>query len=86
LRFAPARHGSAAKEQHRALLPFGLGPRGCIGQHLALAEMAAVLPALARRGNVVVDGTAVEEAHFAMRVRGGLTGRFVATAPAVRGR
>jgi cytochrome P450 len=79
LRFDPSRHDSAAKEQQRALLPFGLGPRGCIGQHLALAEMSAVLPALARLGPVTVDGPIAEDPNFALRVRGGLHGRFTAT-------
>ncbi len=94
LRFDPARHepngrepgarnpdapdAPGAKESRRALLPFGLGPRGCIGQHLALAEMLAVLPALALRGDVAIQGEAAEDAGFALRVRGGLTGRFVA--------
>jgi cytochrome P450 len=59
------------------LLPFGLGPRGCIGQYLALAEMEAVLPALARRGDVVIDGDSDDDASFALRVRGGLRGRMV---------
>ena len=44
------------RNSSRALLPFGLGPRGCIGQHLAMAEMSAVLPALARRGDITIDG------------------------------
>jgi cytochrome P450 len=82
LRFDPSRHDPDAKESRRALLPFGLGARGCIGQHVALAEMYAVLPALARRGDVVIDGTPVEDAGFAMRVRGGLTGRLTAPRPA----
>src|SRR6185437_14631790 len=60
LRFDPARHLAEDKEQQRSLIPFGLGPRGCIGQHLALAEMRAVVPALARHGDVVLDGPAVE--------------------------
>jgi cytochrome P450 len=91
LRFDPARHdpnarepgarnpeAPGARESRRALLPFGLGSRGCIGQHLALAELIAVLPALARRGDVAIQGEAAEDAGFALRVRGGLTGRFVA--------
>jgi cytochrome P450 len=60
------------------LLPFGLGPRGCIGQQLALAEMYAVLPALARHGDVVVEQSVNENPRFALRVDGGLKGRFVA--------
>jgi cytochrome P450 len=78
LRFDPARHENGAKEQSRSLLPFGLGPRGCIGQHMAMAEMSAVLPALARHGGVTVDGSAKEDPSFALRVRGGLTGSFTA--------
>jgi cytochrome P450 len=78
LRFDPTRHECGAKEQQRSLLPFGLGPRGCIGQHLALAEMSAVLPALARLGTLTVDGPIAEDANFALRVRGGLRGRFSA--------
>jgi enediyne biosynthesis protein E7 len=81
LRFDPSRHGSDAKETRRALLPFGLGARGCIGQHVALAEMIAVLPALADRGDVAIDGSAPEDPGFALRVRGGLTGRFTASKP-----
>ena len=77
LRFDPSRHDSDDKDARRALIPFGLGPRGCIGQHLAMAEMSAVLPALARRGDVVVDGDPVEHAEFSLRVLGGLRGRFV---------
>ena len=41
-----------------------------------MAEMSAVLPALARHGNVTVSGDVVEDASFALRVRGGLEGRF----------
>jgi cytochrome P450 len=82
LTFDPARHDSAhpaadAARPLRALLPFGLGPRGCIGQYLAQAEMEAVLPALARRADVAVDGEIVEDASFALRVRGGLRGRLL---------
>jgi cytochrome P450 len=77
--FDPARHDTDAKEQHRALLPFGLGPRGCIGQHLAMAEMSAVVPALARHGNITIDEPITENASFALRIHGGLNGRFTAS-------
>jgi cytochrome P450 len=78
LRFDPSRHLTDSKEQHRTLIPFGLGPRGCIGQHLAMAELRAIVPALARRGDVIVDGPITEDASFALRVRNGLRGRFSA--------
>jgi cytochrome P450 len=76
LRFDPSRHEDAGSEAHRTLLPFGLGPRGCIGQHLALAELRAVIPALARHGDIALDGAIIEDASFALRVCGGLEGRF----------
>jgi cytochrome P450 len=76
LRFDPSRHSTADKDQQRSLLPFGLGPRGCIGQHLAMAELNAVIPALARHGDITVDGAITEDASFSLRVRGGLYGRF----------
>jgi cytochrome P450 len=78
LTFDPSRHDDDSKDQQRALIPFGLGPRGCIGQHLAMAELSAVIPALARHGNITIDGTVTEDAGFALRAAGGLTGRFVA--------
>jgi cytochrome P450 len=81
LRFDPSRHLAAAKGSQRALLPFGLGPRGCIGQHLAMAEMIAALPALARHGSISVDGTIIEDPAFALRVRGDLRGRFTRHQP-----
>jgi cytochrome P450 len=77
-RFDPSRHETATTEQQRALIPFGLGPRGCIGQHLAMAEMSAVLPALARHGNISVEGTVAEDPSFALRVQPQLNGRFTA--------
>ena len=80
LRFDPSRHETDTTEQLRTLLPFGLGPRGCIGQHLALAELSAAIPALARRGDITIEEPAVEDASFALRVRGGLKGRFTTVA------
>jgi cytochrome P450 len=75
-RFDPARHTTQRGQNQRWLLPFGLGPRGCIGQHLALAELDVALPALARHGDITVEGTPSEDANFSLRVRGGLRGRF----------
>jgi cytochrome P450 len=77
--FDPSRHDTNAKEPHRALLPFGLGPRGCIGQHLAMAEMNAVLPALAQHGTITIDGIITEDPSFALRIQPGLNGRFTTT-------
>lgn len=80
MRFDPSRHEADDKNARRALIPFGLGPRGCIGQHLATAELSAVLPRLASHGDVAVDGDPVEQAEFSLRIRGGLRGRFLAPA------
>jgi len=77
LRFAPDRHLATDPQPSRALLAYGLGPRGCIGQHLATAEMTTALPILARHGNIAIDDDVTEDASFALRVAGGLRGRFV---------
>jgi cytochrome P450 len=76
-RFDPARHDALSADQQRTLLPFGLGPRGCIGQHLALAELQTALPVLARCGNVTLETQPVEDPLFALQFREGLRGRFV---------
>ena len=76
-RFNPDRHVTLDRARDRAVLPFGLGPRSCTGQHLALAEMTAALPALARHGDIEITGDVHEDASFALRVQGGLRGRFV---------
>ncbi|MBK5288275.1 MAG: cytochrome P450 [Acidimicrobiia bacterium] len=76
-RFDPARHTGEDRDPARHLIPFGLGPRGCIGQHLALAELRAITPALATHGDVQITGTVSEDASFSLRAAGGLRGRFV---------
>jgi cytochrome P450 len=62
-RFAPERFApEAAARRHRfAYLPFGGGPRICIGNGLALVEAKAVLATIAQRYRVrLVPGHAVE--------------------------
>jgi cytochrome P450 len=74
LRFQPDRHRTSSALD-ATMLSFGLGPRGCIGQHLAMAEMLATLPVLAAAGNITIDtskGELIEDASFALRVQGGL--------------
>jgi len=74
--FDPGRQRNLTRAQERVSLPFGLGPRGCIGQHLAIAEMLSVLPALARHGDIHIDGDPVPDPVFTLRARGGVVGRF----------
>jgi cytochrome P450 len=79
-KFRPDRFTETDGAQKRSLMHFALGPRMCIGMHLAMAEMTAVLPALARLGNVELDvsaGAPVEDPHFALRAKPGITARFV---------
>ena len=78
-RFDPDRHQGEERDRARNLIPFGLGPRGCIGQHLALAELRTIAPALARRGDVVISSSVEEDASFSLRPKGGLRGHFVAS-------
>ena len=79
LQFRPDRHRTGSPLD-ATMLSFGLGPRGCVGQHLAMAEMVAVLPVLAAAGDFSLDvsqGDLVEDASFALRVRGGLQAMLV---------
>jgi len=57
-RFLPE---AAAARNRFAYLPFGLGPRACIGEHLALIEMHVHAIMLARRFRLaLVPGQVVE--------------------------
>jgi len=76
LRFDPDRFHTSDPDQLQSLLPFGLGPRSCIGQHLAMAELVALLPLLARRGDIAIDDEPEEDAQFALRPRDDLVVRF----------
>ncbi len=70
-RFEPARAQSA----HRyAYIPFGAGPRVCVGSHLGMMEATFVAAMVARRFRLgLVPGRKVHaEAMLSLRVRGGL--------------
>src|SRR5690606_16614321 len=57
-RFNPDRFEPGSEENRRstyASVPFGGGPRICIGMHFAMLELVVVLALLARRYSVVVD-------------------------------
>lgn len=78
LRFDPDRH--ADTDAARNLIPFALGPRGCVGQHLALEELRIAARLLAARGDLSI-GAVEEDASFALRPRGGLRGQVIARVP-----
>jgi cytochrome P450 len=75
-RFDPSRFEPAAESaRHRsAWLPFGGGPRVCIGNHFAMLEGQIVLATMARRVTFAIpDGRVVEPAPLAtLRPRGGM--------------
>jgi enediyne biosynthesis protein E7 len=70
-RFDPAR---TANRPRYAYIPFGAGPRFCVGNHLGLLEATLVLVTLVRDLRLVaVPGhVAVPEPMLSLRVRGGL--------------
>jgi enediyne biosynthesis protein E7 len=72
-RFAPDRFLPETNEDRNrfAYLPFGLGPRACIGEHLALVEMHTHVATLARRFHLeLVPGQTIElEPQVNLRTR-----------------
>jgi cytochrome P450 len=75
-RFDPSRFAPAlAATRHRfAYIPFGAGPRLCIGHNLAMMEAQLALAALAARFSpqLVPGAVVVPERRFTLRPRGGL--------------
>jgi cytochrome P450 len=67
-RFLPK---NSAGRNRFAYLPFGLGPRACIGEHLALVEMHTHVATLARRFDLqLVAGQTIElEGQVNLRMR-----------------
>ncbi len=76
-RFAP---GAQAERPRYAYLPFGGGPRVCIGNSFAMMEHAIVLGAVARRWRLeAIPGREVRtEPRVTLRPRGGLPMRALA--------
>jgi cytochrome P450 len=84
-RFDPSRFEPAAEEaRHRqAYLPFGAGPRTCIGIHFALMEGPIVLATLLERVELALATTATVEPHPSATLRplGGVPMRVTAVTP-----
>lgn len=76
LLFRPERwaEGLAARLPRGAYFPFGLGPRRCVGESLAMLESVMVLRAVARAWRLHPAGAAapVPEAIFTLKPRGGI--------------
>lgn len=72
-RFDPARAGAAAAHRY-AYIPFGAGPRSCVGSHLGMLEATLVAAMVARRFRLrhLPGSQALPEAMLSLRVRGGL--------------
>lgn len=75
-RFDPDRFdpGRSAHRPRYAYLPFGAGPRFCVGNHLGLMEASFVIAMISRelRLSKVPDYQVVAEPMLSLRVRGGL--------------
>lgn len=79
--FDPERFEPGQEENHRsthAFVPFGGGPRVCIGVHFATLELVVLLASIARRYRVVVDPSNRHEplALLTLRPRYGLRVRL----------
>jgi enediyne biosynthesis protein E7 len=74
--FRPERFASSAMPaSHRyAYIPFGAGPRVCVGSHLGMMEATLIAAMIARdyRFELPAGTRAVPEAMLSLRVRGGL--------------
>lgn len=75
-RFDPERFGPAAtaNRPRYAYLPFGAGPRFCVGNHLGMMEATFVIAMVARelRLTTKADYRVVAEPMLSLRIRGGL--------------
>lgn len=70
-RFAPEREAKLARTQ---FMPFGFGPRTCIGGSFAMMEATAILATLVRRARFAWDGVHMPEpiSRVTLRPKGGM--------------
>ncbi|MFI5929079.1 cytochrome P450 [Micromonospora sp. NPDC051543] len=75
-RFAPER---SAHRPRYAYLPFGAGPRFCVGNHLGMLEAAFVVAMVVRELRLVTEPgyRVVPEPMLSLRIRGGLPMRVL---------
>ena len=75
-RFDPARFESAREALHARtqFMPFGFGPRTCIGGTFAMMEATAILATLVRRARFEWDGVHAPEpiSRVTLRPKGGM--------------
>lgn len=74
----------ATPEARRAYIPFGAGPRICLGMHLSLYQLATASAHLATYYDVAVNDADPPASFDVVLVPIGLRARFVAVAPAYR--
>lgn len=74
-RFSPARFlaENEAAIPKRAYMPFGTGPRTCIGNHFAMLEGKLALASMVRQARLHLDAATIDaDALLTLRPRGGL--------------
>jgi cytochrome P450 len=77
-RFLPE---AEARRPKLAWIPFGAGPRVCIGNHFAMMEAPLVLATLLRRYRFERLSDEVPEPHATLRPRGGMPARVTFRSP-----